>query len=305
MPRHKFYVLLRWVVGLITIAAIPFDWLELPLYRDDAVTVIKNYVQAMYARDFAEAYRLISAEDQRIRDQEDYVRAQGPYDGFTLRLAKSLAEKMDFAVLEDKRIGQRARITARFKLPSPEDLSPLVQNWDSEKLNLKTPLQQRQILDKVEQLTRDKKLLMVEAQETFEMVKEGGGGWRLFFDWAAGMNVTFSFSAPSDSGIDLQFEEKDLVMKPEEPFAVRFKIKNRGSHAVAATIVHRVEPSIVGDKLEMVQCGLLSPLTLAPGKEQEMVSVYIFSGDISQTKHIAIAYEFKVEPMVPSIVPKI
>jgi len=117
MPRHKFYVLLGWVVGLITIAAIPFDWLELPLYRDDAVTVIKNYVQAMYARDFAEAYRLISAEDQRIRDQEDYVRAQGPYDGFTLRLAKSLAEKMDFAVLEDKRIGQRARITARFKLP--------------------------------------------------------------------------------------------------------------------------------------------------------------------------------------------
>ena len=48
---------------------------------------------------------------------------------------KSLADNMDFSILEDKRNDQRARIKARFKLPSPEDLSPLVENWDSEKLN--------------------------------------------------------------------------------------------------------------------------------------------------------------------------
>ena len=161
-----------------------------------AIIVVKDYIQATYARNFAQAYRLISIEDQRIRNEGDYVREQGAYDGFTLRLAKSLAEKMDFAVLEDKRNGQRARITARFKLPSPEDLSPLVQNWDSEKLNSIPPVQQRQILESIEKLRRDKKLLMVESQETFELIKEGKN-WRLFFDWAGGTKVRFGFLAPS------------------------------------------------------------------------------------------------------------
>jgi len=230
----------------------------------------------------------------------NYVRDHGAYDGFTLGLAKSLAEKMDFAVLEDKHNGQRGRITARFKLPSPEDLSPLVQNWDSEKLNSISPVQQRQILESIEKLRRDKKLLMVEAQETFELVKEGEN-WRLFFDWASGTKVTFSFLAPSSSGIEVEFQEKEIIAKPGEPFVVHFKIKHRGDRAVSTRIVHRVEPPAGRENLQMIQCGLLSPLNLSPGSEQEMASVYLFDGDVAEAKHVFIAYEFKVEPPASSV----
>ena len=34
----------------------------------DPMTVIRSYLRATYARDFAAAYRFISAEDRKVRD---------------------------------------------------------------------------------------------------------------------------------------------------------------------------------------------------------------------------------------------
>ena len=295
MLYRKLAILLACVVGLISATGFLFFGSSCSTPAADPIVVIKNYIEATYARDFPQAYSLISIKDQRIRNEQDYVRQQGAYDGFTLRLAKSLAEKMEFAALEDKRNGQRARITARFKLPSPEDLSPLVQNWDAEKLNSLSVIEQEQILAKIEKLRRDKKLLVVESQETFELIKEGKN-WRLFLDWASGTRVTFSFLAPSNSGVEVDFQEKDIIANPREPFIVHFKIKYRGNRAVSARIVHRVEPAAGRENLQMIQCGLLSPINLSPGSEQEMASVYLFEGNPAGVTHIFIAYEFKVEP---------
>ena len=288
------------LAGSLSFVALFFLVANRATTKDAATNVVKDYIQATYARNFAQAYRLISIEDQRIRNEGDYVREQGAYDGFTLRLAKSLAEKMDFAVLEDKRNGQRARITARFKLPSPADLSPLAQNWDSEKLNSSSPVQQRQILESIEKLRRDKKLLMVESQQTFELIKEGKD-WRLFFDWAGGTKVRFGFLAPPGSGIDVEFQEKEIIANPRDPFIVHFQIKYRGNREVSAKIVHRIEPSAVRENLQMIQCGLLSPINLSPGSEQEMASVYLFDGNLSEVKKVFIAYEFKIEPAAPRV----
>src|SRR5258705_8050104 len=300
MLYRKLAVLLACVVGLISAAGFFFFVSNCCTPEDDPIVVIKNYIQATYARNFAQAYRLISIEDQRIRNEGDYVREEGAYDGFTLRLAKSLAEKMDFAVLEDKRNGQRARITTRFKLPSPEDLSPLAQNWDSEKLNSISPDQQRQILESIEKLRRDKKLLMVESQQTFELIKEGKD-WRLFFDWAGGTKVRFGFLAPPRSRIEVEFQEKEIIANPRDPFIVHFKIKYRGNREVSAKIVHRIEPPAVRENLQMIQCGLLSPINLSPGSEQEMASVYHFDGNLSEVKKVFITYEFKIEPAAPRV----
>jgi hypothetical protein len=300
MLYRKLAILLACVVGLISVTGFFFFGSNCFTPAADPIVVIKNYIEATYARNFPQAYRLISIKDQRIRNEQDYVREQGAYDGFTLRLAKSLAEKMDFAVLEDKRNGQRARITVRFKLPSPEDLSPLAQNWDSEKLNSISPVQQRQILESIEKLRRDKKLLMVESQQTFELIKEGKD-WRLFFDWAGGTKVRFGFLAPPGSGIEVEFQEKEIIANPRDPFIVHFQIKYRGNREVSAKIVHRIEPPAVRENLQMIQCGLLSPINLSPGSEQEMASVYLFDGNLSEVKKVFLAYEFKIEPAAPRV----
>ncbi len=115
------------------------------------------------------------------------------------------------------------------------------------------------------------------------------------------VKVTFGFLAPLSSGIEVDFQEKEIIANPGEPFIVHFKIKYRGNREVSARIVHRVQPAAVGENLQMVQCGLLSPINLSPGSEQEMASVYFFDGNPSEVKQVLIAYEFKVEPPASNI----
>jgi len=177
-------------------------------------------------------------------------------------------------------------------LPAPEDLSTLVENWNTEKLNALSPARQRYILDRIATLRREQKLALVESQESFELIKEGKN-WRLFFDWASGARVKFDFRAPPGSGIEMDFVEREIVARPQAPFLVHFKVKNRGSREITATIAHRIEPAAAREHLQMIQCGLLSPLELAPGSEREMAGVYLFDGP-PNIKHFSIAYEFQV-----------
>jgi cytochrome c oxidase assembly protein Cox11 len=133
---------------------------------------------------------------------------------------------------------------------------------------------------------------MVEGQETFELIKEGGN-WRLFLDWASGVKVAFGFSAPPSSGIEARFSEKQIIARFGEPFQTTFKVKNRSSREVLINISHDIEPAAIREHLEMIQCGLLSPMTLAPGHEREMSSIYILSGGFPESvKDVTINYAF-------------
>jgi cytochrome c oxidase assembly protein Cox11 len=161
-------------------------------------------------------------------------------------------------------------------------------------LNALSPARQQSILDRIASLRRERKLALVESQESFDLIKEGEN-WRLFFDWASGARVRFDFRAPPGSGIEMDFVEKEIVARPQEPFLVHFKIKNHGRREVTATIAHRIEPAAARDNLQMIQCGLLSPLDLAPGSEREMAGVYLLDGP-PDIKHLSIAYEFQLAP---------
>lgn len=261
----------------------------------DAAQVVKNYLAATYARDFARAYGLISEPDKKIISQANFVQSRGAYSGFALRLAEDLARGMEFKVIESARAGERAHIKAAVKLPAPEDLSTLVENWNTEKLNALSPARQRYILDRIASLRREQKLALVESQESFDLIKEGKN-WRLFFDWASGARVKFDFRAPPGSGIEMDFAERELVARPQEPFLVHFKIRNRGRREVITSIIHRIEPAAAAENLQMIQCGLLSPIDLAPGSEREMAGVYLLDGP-PDIKHLFIAYEFQVAPL--------
>lgn len=287
------------LAGLLILAALPFAIVERGTADDDAARVVKNYLAATYARDFARAYGLISERDKKILSRTDFVQSRGAYSGFALRLAEDLARGMEFKVIEDARAGERAHIKAAVKLPAPEDLSALVENWNPEKLNALSPARQRYILDRISSLRREQKLALVESQESYDLIKEGKN-WRLFFDWASGARVSFAFRAPAGSGIEMDFAEKEVVARPQEPFLVHFKIKNRGRREVTAHIVHRIEPAAARENLQMIQCGLLSPIDLAPGSEREMAGVYLLDGP-PDIKHLSIAYEFQVSPSASSM----
>src|SRR6266704_38362 len=107
MPFRKLGILIAGLTASLSIGAFVLLVSNRGVPADDAESLIENYIRASYARDFAEAYRLISIEDRRIKDEATYVRELGAYEGFTLQLAKSLAGTMNFSVLEDKHEDQR------------------------------------------------------------------------------------------------------------------------------------------------------------------------------------------------------
>jgi len=261
---------------------------------DGAARIVKDYLAATYARDFARAYGLISERDKKVFSQGDFVQSRGAYSGFARRLAEELARGMKFKVIDDTRAGERAHIKAAVKLPAPEDLSALVENWNTERLNALSPARQRDLLNRIATLRREQKLALVESQESFDLIKEGKH-WRLFFGWASGARVRFDFRAPPGSGIEMDFDEKEIIARANEPFLVRFKVKNRGRREITARIIHRVEPVAARDNLQMIQCGLLSPIDLMPGSEREMAGVYLLDGPID-VKHLTIGYEFQAAP---------
>ena len=228
-----------------------------------------------------------------MKDRESYVHEKGSYGGFTLRLAKKLGENIDFEMLDPKQSENRAQVKARFKVPSPEDLSPILFGWDSDTLNSLSTTEQQRLLDRLEELRRDGRLIPMEAQEIYNLVREGNS-WKIFFNWAAGVKVTFAFSAPPSSGITAQFANQEIITKVGEPFQIVFSIKNRGTRTVKAKIAHLVEPPAIREHLEMIQCGLLSPMTLPPGSEGEFSSVYILTGEVPDSiKQMSLTYVLK------------
>ena len=85
-------------------------------------------------------------------------------------------------------------------------------------------------------------LEVIEGQEEFTLVKEGNS-WRLFFDWASGVRVSFTTLVPQDSGIEAGPTIKETVTQPNEPFTIAYRVKNLTDKEVFARINHRVAPA--------------------------------------------------------------
>jgi hypothetical protein len=264
-------------------------------FQKDPLPVVRAYLEAIYARDFERAYRHIARRDQTTKAEEVYVRERGPYSGFTLQLASRLAQGMEIGVIDREQSPDRARVTVRFKLPAPEDLSPLVYGWDSVELNSLPANQQRSLLETLEKKRKTGSLIMIESRQTFDLVNDRGE-WRILFDWATGIQVTFHASIASSSGIEARLSEREVIAKAGEPFQITLKVKNRGRREALVRVDHLFEPKEIAEHVELIMCGFLLPFELWPGSEREFSSAYLLGGGIGEdVRRLAITYEFKTE----------
>lgn len=259
------------------------------------LTVIKSYLRATYARDFRHAYRLISAADQRVRDETSYVQAQGEFTGFTAQLAGTLADFIDLQVIEQNSDGERAKIKVGYSIPSAEDVSSLVFNWDSEKLNSLSQAEQKQLLSTLVERKRSGSLIAIGGLETFELTREGNG-WRIFHDWAAGTKVKVRTIFAATSGIDVQSLQNEIIAKGDEPFQVNLRLKNRGTERMMLAIRHLVEPPSAADELQMIECGVTRPIALGAGSEQEFSMAYMLSESTRRNvRDLTLTYAFEIK----------
>jgi hypothetical protein len=256
--------------------------------------VVRAYLRAAHERNYVEAYRFISSADRVLWTQEDYVQAQGALRGFALQLAKELNEDMKIWVVSQETKNDRARYTVGYRLPAADELRPLLLDWDSSRLNTLSGIQQSELLAAVDKLKKNGILIFIEGQETVNLIRENGG-WKIFFDWASGVKVSFNAALPANSAIDVRIFTRELFASRDEPFQIYLKVKNRGSREVVARIDHLIEPKELADRISLIACGFLTPLALQPGEEQEVSSAYLLDSTFPMNTPLTVSYKFNLE----------
>lgn len=293
MNRYQKSLLLLFTVALL--AAPLLIWWNAGSRRDQPDEVLRKYLKAFYARDFRQAYRYISAADRELKNRTDYVRERGAFHGVALDAARKLAELIEIRPVKQETDGARSRVTVALKLPDANAVGDLLLGWDERRLDAVPASEQKKLLGQIDQLVRDRKVPMIEGEEQYVLIQEGSQ-WRVFLDWAAGVQIKFAATPPPAGALVAEPVTKETVARSGDVFTVGFKVKNPGKSEIVTRIVHRVEPKEMTQYLDLVECALLLPVRLRPGEEQVFNSTYVIRGDLPDgAKSIAVNYEFQIE----------
>lgn len=263
--------------------------------RQDPVETLTQYLKFLYARDFRQAYRFISADDQRLKMANEYVRERGAFTGFALDVARKLAGLIEIRPLSNQLEGAHHRVTVAMKLPDANSIAELLLDWDENKLNALSTTERKNLLATIDTLIAANKLPMIEGEEKFVLTKEGSK-WKVFLDWAAGAQVQFTARLPRGAAIAAEPLTKQTVARSGDLFTVGFKVTNPTAKEIVTRIVHRVEPKELAQYLDLVECALLLPVRVRPGEAQTYRSTYVVRGDLPDgTKKLNVTYEFTIE----------
>jgi Cytochrome c oxidase assembly protein CtaG/Cox11 len=247
----------------------------------DAVSTLDRYVRATYARDYEEAYSHIATPDQRLKERASYVRDRGAFTGFTLEIARVLASYIELKPVETRIVDGQATIKIKFEVPDAGKLGPILHDWDIDQLEALSDSERKALLAGIDKLRRNHAIEMIQGEDVFELAKEGAF-WKIVLNWESPVNVGFQTSIPSSAPVEARLAHSDVVTRPGEIFKVVLNVKNTSQEQLFARIGHLVEPYGVRDYLDLVECGFLLPVRLAPGKEEEFVSTYLLRKNLPE-----------------------
>lgn len=262
--------------------------------QQSPLSVIRAYLRATYARDFGAAYELISAEDRKVRDVNRYIQQRGPYAGFLLEAARKLSEFIEAETLNAQELARGQRITIKYRVPDPQKIAPLLFNWDAYRMNSLPASDRKQLIELLDKRGRERSFEMSQGEESFDLVKESTE-WRIFLNWAAGIKIPLKLDLSKSSNLNIGLSKNEVVLQPGDLFEIVLKIKNRAKQPVTLRIGHLVEPTVVADYLDFVQCGFLLPVTLPAEKEQEFSGTYMLRGSLPDgIRELSLTYDFRL-----------
>jgi hypothetical protein len=290
------------VIGTVSIAAVltvPPAAKANPLTqsREQPIDVVKAYLQASYARDFATAYRFISSIDRRIRDEKTYLRSQENFDGFALELARKLAAEMKVWVIDQKINSTKARVEVGYRVPTGDEIASQLFDWNLDKLNALSPDEQHRLFETVDSVKNRGKMITIEGRETFDLVSEKSG-WKIFLDWNSRARIVFKALQPRSSELEVQFLRNDFLVKIDDPFQIDFTVRNRTDRSIVITLNHRFEPPRMAENIDMIACGSVAPFRLRPQEVRELSSNYLLRGPVQKSERLSIIYDFSAQPTV-------
>jgi hypothetical protein len=260
----------------------------------EAAQVIQAYLRATYARDFVQAYALISSEDKKVRDVNRYLQQRGAFNGFVLEVARKLSEAVEIEMQGVNGAGERIQLLVKYRVPDAKKIAPTLLNWDPFRLNALNAAERERLLATLAKKRQDRALDVIEGEESFELVKEKNE-WRVYLNWAAGVKIPLQLDTSRAGDLHVELSRQEVVLQPGEIFEIQLKIKNKSKQPITARIGHLVEPRENADYLDFVQCGFLLPVTIAGEKEQEYSGTYLLRGSLPEgVRRLNLTYDFKI-----------
>ena len=265
--------------------------------QPEPAAVAIEYGRALYAGEPHAIYRLISAEDQRIRSEADFVQQQERHVGFTRELLAELASFIVATPTETRVNDRRATVRLEFALPNANapEIRALAHDWDERMLNALPDGERRRIRDRLAELHRTHALPMVEGEETFTLVRDAGG-WRVVMDWARSVRLHFHAAVLADLPLQVEVVPAEVAIGPGEPVRVTIRARNTGPRDVTMRVGHGIEPSARSSFLVLLQCPLVLPVTLKPGATEEFQSEYLVLKDVPESvTRFDVTYRFPAD----------
>src|SRR5437867_7359550 len=107
--------LLALLVGLLSLGGV---WKAVAWHpnTEPPDAIVKRYVMAYNARDYAAVYDLLSDEDRQRRSREAYLRENGSFSGLVLQLAYRLTSYTEFQVIHTTVQGDTATVLMTLKV---------------------------------------------------------------------------------------------------------------------------------------------------------------------------------------------
>jgi Cytochrome c oxidase assembly protein CtaG/Cox11 len=262
--------------------------------RDAMLATARAYMAALYARDYAEAYRWIAAADRQLKSQADYEQDNEPLTGASLALARRLAQEIVIHTPAIERQGERATVRARLRLPNgnAEEVSDLLLAEDGLAEAPLAELGER--MAKLEALIASGKLPRVELEEAEWVLMRDPEGWRVFEDWGSGARIHFATQVPEGLAVTAAFDRTEVLTPRGEAVRLRLTVRNHGPKPVRLKVVHWVEPSAIEKQLDLVQCGYLFAREVAGEEVDESPVVYFVDEDLSKdVARLRVTLEFQ------------
>lgn len=253
---------------------------------------VRQYVQAVYSRNYAQAYPLISDANQKQKSREEYLQVHVSFGGTALQLAAQLASYIRYANPRTDIDGDRARVTLELILPNGNDpkLRELLLDFDEEQLQDLSQAEQERISAALATAYQRDELPVIVGEERFELVKQVDG-WKLLLYWDGTVLVRFTGEVMNGLPWDFEPIQGEVRAPPGETLRATYRVRNRSDTPVsgkARTVIHPAE-----EYLEVIQCFCFIQQTLDPGEEVDLPLVFRVNGEVpSSVQTIDIHYEF-------------
>ena len=257
--------------------------------------LVLRYLKAVYAQDYAEAYKYISQRDREANREAAYLRENPSLTGAAAELVRRLAERIEVGPLSSEIRGDST--TVRFPISLPDansaELQELFRRFRPPRAEPAHAGKRRQIVASLDEMSRTGRLPVITGEESLDLLREDGR-WTVFLNWGDAVKVFFH--AEVKEGLPWAFEplQKMVLARPGETLHASYRARNLSDRTVTAKARHLDTPKEAAAKfLNVIQCFCFLRERLKPGQEKELSLVFRVDWDVPrENREFHVTYQF-------------